>query len=88
MCRVMDGLGTTDKNVKLAHSLIMCARRRSLRDIARQIGKRFGAVQYILTDCPRSQLDGSPDRITEKGVIVLSISCLSMRRLCIGFDPR
>ena len=41
---------TTDENVELVHSLIMCDRRRSLRDIARQIGIRFGAVQYILTD--------------------------------------
>ena len=29
---------TTDKEVELVHSLIMCDRRRSLHDIARQIG--------------------------------------------------
>ena len=35
---------TTDKNIELVHSQIMCDRRRSLHDIARQIGIRFGAV--------------------------------------------
>ena len=39
---------TTDGNVELVHSLIMCDRRRRLRDIARQIGIRLGAVQSIL----------------------------------------
>ena len=32
------------------HSLILCGRRRSLRDIARQIAISFGAVQSSLTD--------------------------------------
>ena len=41
---------TTDENVELVHRLIMFDRRRSLRDIAGQIGIRFGAVQYILTN--------------------------------------
>ena len=35
---------TTNKNVELVHSLILCDRR-SLRDIARQIGISFGTVQ-------------------------------------------
>ena len=39
---------TRDENVE--HSLIMCCRRRSLRDIARRICIRFGAIQSILTD--------------------------------------
>ena len=38
---------TTDEEFE--HSLIMCVRR-SLPDIARQIGLSFGAVQYILND--------------------------------------
>ena len=42
----------------------MCDRR-SLHDIARQIGISFGAVQSILTRCPRSQLDGSPEMFTK-----------------------
>ena len=41
---------TTDEKIELVHSLIMCDRRRSLHDIARQIGISFGAVQSILTD--------------------------------------
>ena len=40
---------TKNENVELLHSLIMFDRRRSLRDIARQIGM-FGAVQSVLTD--------------------------------------
>ena len=40
---------TTDEN-ELVHSLIMCDRRRNLRDIARQMGISFGVVQSILTD--------------------------------------
>ena len=35
---------TTDENVELLHSLIMCDRRKSLRDIVRPIGISFGAV--------------------------------------------
>ena len=35
----------TGKNIELVRSLIMYDRRRSLCDIARQIGKSFGAVQ-------------------------------------------
>ena len=38
---------TIDENVVLVHSLIMCDGRRSLRDIVRQIGIRFGTVQSI-----------------------------------------
>ena len=41
---------TTDKNIELVHSLIMCEKRRSLRDIAWQISISSGAVQSILTD--------------------------------------
>ena len=41
---------TADRNVEIVHSLIMCDRRRSLCDIARQKGIRFVAVQSILTD--------------------------------------
>ena len=33
---------TADENVELMHSLIMCDRRRSLRDTARQIGISYG----------------------------------------------
>ena len=40
----------TDENVEHVHSLIMCDRRRSQRDIAGQIGISFGAVQSLLTD--------------------------------------
>ena len=41
---------TTDKNVELVHNLIMCDRRTSLCDTARQIGICFGTVQSTLTD--------------------------------------
>ena len=41
---------TSNENIELVHSLIMCDRLRSLHDIARQIGKSFGAVQSILTN--------------------------------------
>ena len=36
---------TTDENVEIVHSLVMCDKRRNLRDIA-----SFGLVQSILTD--------------------------------------
>ena len=43
---------------------MMCDRRRSLHDTARQTGKSFGEAQFILTNilrkCLRSQLDRSP----------------------------
>ena len=41
---------TTDENVEIVHSLVMCDRRRNLRDIASEVGISFGAVQSILTD--------------------------------------
>ena len=41
---------TTDTNVELVHSPIMCDRRRNLCDTARQIGKNSGTVHSILTD--------------------------------------
>ena len=41
---------TTDENVELVHSLIMCDRRRSLCIVASPIGKSFRTVQSILTD--------------------------------------
>ena len=40
---------TTDENVELLHSLIMCDRR-NMCDISRQLGRRFGAVPFILID--------------------------------------
>ena len=54
---------TTDKNVELVYSLIMCDRR-SQSDIARQMGIKFRAVQSILNDIlgiPRFQQDGAPE---------------------------
>ena len=41
---------TTDENVEIVHSLVMCDRRRNQRDIASEVGISFGAVQSILTD--------------------------------------
>ena len=41
---------TADEIVELVHRLIMYDRRRSLCDIARQIGISLGAVQSVLTD--------------------------------------
>ena len=41
---------TADENVKVVHTLVMCDRRRDLRNIASEVGIRFGAVQSILTD--------------------------------------
>ena len=42
---------TTDENVELVYSLIMCDRRRSLRDIARKNRHKFlGRNQSILTN--------------------------------------
>ena len=36
---------TTDENVKVLHTLVMCDRRRDLRSIASEVGIRFWAVQ-------------------------------------------
>ena len=41
---------TTEENIELVRSLIICDKRRSLHDIARQIGISFRAVQSIFTD--------------------------------------
>ena len=41
---------STEENFELVHSLIMCDRRRRLRDIARQTGIRTVTVQSLLTD--------------------------------------
>ena len=41
---------TTDENVEIVPSLIMCDRRRSLRDIAKQIGISYGVLQSILIE--------------------------------------
>ena len=38
---------TTDENVEIVHSLVMCERR-NLRNIASEVGICFGAVQSIL----------------------------------------
>ena len=38
---------TTDENVELVHSLIICDRRRSLHDIGRQIGMFWGSSVYL-----------------------------------------
>ena len=40
----------TGKNVGFMHSMIMCDNRRSLYDIARQIGIIFGTIQSVLID--------------------------------------
>ena len=44
---------TTDENVEIVHSLVMCDRRRNLQDIASKVGISFGTVQSILTDILR-----------------------------------
>ena len=43
---------TTDENVKVVHTLVVCDRRRDLRSIAREVevGISFGAAQSTLTD--------------------------------------
>ena len=65
---MMNGLGapkegTTNENLEVVHSLVICDRRPNQRDIASEVGISFGAVQSILTskECPMSRLDGSPE---------------------------
>ena len=41
---------TTDENVKVMHTLVMCDRRRDLRCIASEVGISFGSVPSILAD--------------------------------------
>ena len=41
---------TTDENVEIVHSLVMCDRRRNLRDRSSEVGIGSGAVQSIPTD--------------------------------------
>ena len=41
---------TTDENIKVVHTMVMCDRRRDTRFIASEVGISFGAVQSILTD--------------------------------------
>ena len=47
-CRPNDA--TTDENVKVVHTLVICDRRRDLRKIASEVGISYWAVQSILTD--------------------------------------
>ena len=42
---------TTDENVKVVHTLVMCDRRRDLRSIASNMGISFGAVQDGCLEC-------------------------------------
>ena len=41
---------TSDENVMVVHTLVMCDRRQDLQSITSKIGIRFGAVESILTD--------------------------------------
>ena len=41
---------TTDENVKIVHTLVMCGRRRDLRSISSDVHISFGEVHSILTD--------------------------------------
>ena len=41
---------TTDENVKVLHTLIICDRKRDLQSIASKVGTSFGAVESILTN--------------------------------------
>ena len=84
---------TIDENILLVHSLIMCDRRRSLHDIAKQIGVSFGAAQSILTHISgmfKVSARWVPRMMTKdqkKSRLFLSISCISMkmtlRNLCL-----
>ena len=40
---------TADESVKVVHTLVMCDRRRDLRNIASEVGISFGTVQSIPT---------------------------------------
>ena len=85
----MYALKTMDENgnVELVHSLIMCDRRRSLRDIARRIGTRFGAIQSSLTNILRMFKVSvrwvsrmlTKDQKSRLDLLSTSISCLSMK---------
>ena len=89
---------TTDENVVLVHSLIMCDRRRSLRDIAR-LGINFGAVQSVLTDIlGMSKVSARWNQNVEKTDQKRSrldtskyLSCLSIKMILrnyVSCDPR
>ena len=41
---------STEENVDIVHCLVICDRRRNLRDIASEVSISFGAVLSILTD--------------------------------------
>ena len=41
---------TKDENTEIVHTLVMCDRKRNLRDIASEVGISFGAVQSVLTN--------------------------------------
>ena len=77
---------TIDEDVELVHSLIICDRRRSLCDIARQIGITIWAVQSILTDIlgmlkvSARLVPKIVDQRSEEGRLnFLNISCLYMK---------
>jgi hypothetical protein len=60
---MMSGLGgkeaTNDETAEAVHDLVMCDRKRDLRNIVREVGISFGSVQAILTDrwVPRQLTD-------------------------------
>ena len=84
---------TTDKKIELVHSVIMLDRR-SLRDIAGQIGISYGAYQSILTDIlgiSKASASWVPRMLSkDQKKIFLSISCLDDPKnfMCRVFDPR
>jgi hypothetical protein len=41
---------TNDKTAEAEQDLVMCDRRRNMRNTAREVGISFGSVQAILTD--------------------------------------
>ena len=73
---------TTDVNVEIVHSLVICDRRRNPRDIASEVGISFGAVQSILTDILRMSKVSArwvPRMLTEVGLIFRGIYYLAVR---------
>ena len=76
---------STDENVKVVHTLVMCDRRRDLRSIASEVIISFGAEQSILTNIlgmSTVSARGVSQLLTDdQGLIFLGIPCLAMKMI-------
>ena len=84
---------TTDENIKVMHTVVMCDRRRDLRFIASEVGISIGAVQSILTDTRVENAEQTMEapwlkkfkRVHSAGKVIASILWVSQGVIMIDY---